>query len=86
MHIFKDFLHSNQLIVELIVGTGIGQEGVPVCDEKVENLHHLCHQQRKSHTNLVMHAPSTGLYGDKEDVEFWQQMFFTGGKKLQQIQ
>ena len=41
MHIFKDLLHSNQLIIEFVVGTGVGEERVTIRDEQVEYLHHL---------------------------------------------
>ena len=41
MDILKHFVHSNQLIVELIISGGVGQECVPIRDEQVEDLHHL---------------------------------------------
>ena len=39
--ILKHFVHPNQLIVELVVSGGVGQECVPIRDEQVEDLHHL---------------------------------------------
>lgn len=41
MHIFKDLLHSDQLVVEFVIGAGVRKERVPVSDEQVEDLHHL---------------------------------------------
>lgn len=41
VEIVKDFVNSDQLVVELIVGCGVRQEGVAVCDEKIKDLYHL---------------------------------------------
>lgn len=34
-------MHSYNFIVELVIAVGGGQEGVPVCDEHVEQIHNL---------------------------------------------
>ena len=85
MDILKDFLHANQLIVELVVSAGVGQECVPIRDEQVEYLHHL--QNRHQYT--PPHQPTdvwTCLYCHNKDVELGEQVFFTGGEKLEKVQ
>lgn len=42
--VIKDFVHANELVVEFIVCGGVGEEGIPVCDEEVKNL---CNLGRK---------------------------------------
>ena len=41
MDVLKDLLHADQFIVELVVSAGIGQEGVSVGYEQIEDLDHL---------------------------------------------
>lgn len=41
VEVVEDLMHSYNFIVELIVAVGGGQEGVPVCDEHVEQIHNL---------------------------------------------
>lgn len=40
-------MDSDQLVVELIIGCGVRQEGVTICDEKIQDLYHL-------HSNDIM--------------------------------
>ena len=50
MDIFKDLLHANQFVVEFIVSAGVGQEGVSVGYEQVEDLHHLQFTETQRHS------------------------------------
>lgn len=47
MDVFKDLLHANQFIVEFVIGAGVGEEGVSIRDEQVEDLYHLCKDRER---------------------------------------
>lgn len=96
MDVFKDLLHANQFIVEFVIGAGVGEEGVSICDKQIEDLHHLCKdRERRAPYSICMHIVSaysesgrcyvarTGLDRNDKDVELWQQVFLAGGKELE---
>ena len=39
--VIKDFVHADELVVEFIICGGVGEEGVPICDEEIEYLGNL---------------------------------------------
>lgn len=41
VEVVEDLVHPHDLVVELVVAVGGGQEGVAVRDEHVEEVHHL---------------------------------------------
>lgn len=48
VEIVKHFVDSDQFIVELIVGSGIWEEGVTIGDKKVKDLYHLCRDSNEA--------------------------------------
>lgn len=41
VEVVEDLVHSHNLVIQLVVAVGGGQERVAVCDEHVEEVHHL---------------------------------------------
>ena len=59
MKVIKDLVHSDQLIVQFIVGGRVGQKGVSIRDKQVEHLHHLQGKCQKLMFFLIpLHTPA----------------------------
>lgn len=75
VEVVEDLVHSHNLVIQLVVAVGGGQERVAVCDEHVEEVHHLvvkdndnsiCFQGRKKkqHKEIVNWAAGGNRLSD----------------------
>ncbi len=81
VEIVEDLLAANQLIVELVVGNGRGQERVAVRDEYVKNGHHLSH--KKSKYAITFNTPTYDRSSTQQKK--LTKFFFFGGGELRHV-
>ena len=60
MKVIEDLVHPDQLVVQFIICSRVGQKGVSVRDKQVEYFHHLQHTQTIMLVGAVSKAYFTG--------------------------
>jgi len=41
VEVIEDLVHADNLVIQLIVTVGVREEGIPICDEQIEDIYDL---------------------------------------------